>query len=76
MIVAQDYGYTLRCTGCGGYITLTMRELRDLDRSLDIKSHMRDVHKDCDGFKSVGKAKAAMKARIRAERRAATRGEG
>ncbi len=69
-----DHGYTLHCSGCGGHRSLTMCELRDMDRTLDIKARMREVHKLCDGFMDVGRAAAAMKARIRAERRAATGG--
>jgi hypothetical protein len=74
VIITQDFGYTLRCTGCRAYITLSMRELRDLDRTLDIKSAMRKVHEDCDGFGDVKVAARAMKTRIRAERRVATGG--
>lgn len=74
MISQLDHGYTLMCSGCGGFRTLTMRELRDMDRVLDIKSAMWDIHKHCDSYKDKDKAKAAIKARIQAERRAATGG--
>jgi len=74
MIVALDHAYTLRCSGCGGYRSLAMRALRDLDRMIDLKSAMCDVHKDCAGFGDRAKARAAMKARIRAERKAISGG--
>jgi hypothetical protein len=69
VIVTEDFGYTLRCSGCKAYITLSMNELRDMDRMLDIKSEMKKAHSDCDSFKDVAKARAAIEQERRAARR-------
>jgi hypothetical protein len=65
MIRAEDYGHTLRCSGCGAYRSLTLSEMSDLDRMCDIKAYMRELHKACDSYHNVAKARAAIKAKIR-----------
>jgi hypothetical protein len=74
MITTRDHGYTLLCSGCGAALTLTMRELRDPDRALDIKSAMQQEHRACDSYHDVAKARAAIKATRRAQRREPYRG--
>jgi hypothetical protein len=69
VIVTEDFGYTLRCSGCKAYITLSMNELRDMDRALDIKSEMKTAHSDCDGSKDASKARAAIEQKRRDARR-------
>ncbi len=75
VITQLDDGYRLRCSGCGWGVSLTFSEVRNLDRALDIKSELQRVHKDCDSFGDVAKARAAIRATEQAERQA-TRGGG
>jgi hypothetical protein len=70
MIASEDFGYTLRCTGCRATIALTFRELQDPYRQADIKGGMKKAHSECDGFKDVSKAQQAIKAKRRAARQA------
>ena len=70
MIVASNYGYVLQCTGCQATIELTRSELADPYRGQEIRSNMRKAHSECDAFKDVAKARAAIKAARSAARRA------
>jgi len=75
VIVAQNYGYTLQCTGCQATVQLTIKELSDPYRGAEIRSNMRKAHSECDSFKNVSKAREAIKAKRRAARRALSGGQ-
>jgi hypothetical protein len=75
VIIAQNYGYTLLCTGCQASIEMTRSQLADPYRSAEIRSNMRKAHSECDGFKNVSKAREAIKAKRRAARLALNGGQ-
>ena len=75
MILTEDCGHTLRCSGCRAYISLTRKELSDLDGMLDIKSAMKERHIECDSFRDPVKARASIKAKRAAARLTASEGD-